>query len=63
MRTLELFWIRKNASQATNIAYLFYINIRRYGLKFLVSRSRVPGILGTQARGNANFIQDRGNAK
>ena len=26
-------------------------------------RSRVPGILGTRARGNANFIQERGNAE
>ena len=26
-------------------------------------RSRVPGILGTRARGNANFIQERGTRK
>ena len=30
---------------------------------FLFLRSRVPGILGTRARGNSNFIQDRGNAE
>ena len=26
-------------------------------------RSLVPGILGKQARGNAHFIQERGNAE
>ena len=26
-------------------------------------RSRIPGILGMQARGNANFIQDCGNVE
>ena len=31
------------------------------GFAFL--RSRVPGILGSRARENANFIQDRGNAE
>ena len=31
------------------------------GFAFL--RSCLPGILGTQACGNANFIQDRGNAE
>ena len=30
---------------------------------FLFLRSRVPGILGTRARGNSNFIQERGNAE
>ena len=31
------------------------------GFAFL--RSCLPGILGTQACGNANFIQDRGNVE
>ena len=31
----------------------------RDGRAFLVSRSRVPGNLGTRARGSANFIQER----
>ena len=35
----------------------------RDGRAFLVLRSRVPGIIGTRSRGNANFIQDRGNAE
>ena len=35
----------------------------RDGRAFLVLRSRVPGILGRRARGNANFIQERGNAE
>ena len=26
-------------------------------------RSRAPGILGTRVRGNANFMQERGNAE
>ena len=33
----------------------------RAGRAFLDLRSRVPGILGTRARGNANFVQERGN--
>ena len=32
-------------------------------LGFAFPRSRVPGILGTQARGNANFVQEHGNAE
>ena len=35
----------------------------RDGHAFLVSRSRVPGILGKRARGNANFVEERGNAE
>ena len=35
----------------------------RDGRAFLVSHSHVPGILGTRAGGNANFIQERGTRK
>ena len=35
----------------------------RDGHAFLVLRSRVPGIWGMRARGNANFIQERGNTE
>ena len=35
----------------------------RAGRAFLDSRSRVPGVLGTRARGNAIFFKARGNAE
>ena len=36
-----------------------FLLLPRDGRAFLVSRSCAPGILGTQARGNANFMQER----
>ena len=35
----------------------------RDGRAFLILCSHIPGILGTQARGNANFVQELGNVK
>ena len=35
----------------------------RAGRAFLDSCSRVPGVLGTRARGNAIFFKARGNAE
>ena len=35
----------------------------RAGRAFLDTRSRVPGVLGTQARENAIFCKARGNAE
>ena len=36
-----------------------FLLLPRDGRAFLVSRSCSPGILGTQASGNANFMQER----
>ena len=40
-------------------------NMQRWAhvLGFAFPHARVPGILGTRARGNANFVQERGNAE
>ena len=38
-------------------------SMSRIGRVFLVSLSHIPDILGTQASGNANFVQECGNAE
>ena len=38
-------------------------NVNRDGRAFLILPSRVPGVLGTWARGYANFVHERGNAE
>ena len=41
----------------------FYVLSNRAGRTFLNSRSRVPGVLGTRARGNANFLKESRNVE
>ena len=43
--------------------FSFHIVIYRAGRAFLDSRSRGPGVLGTQAHGNAIFFKARGNTE
>ena len=45
--------------------YIIYVLFDRAGRAFLDSRSCVPGVLGTRARGNAIFLKHAGtqNAK
>ena len=52
-----------------NLYHQIFYNIFQNDIKtrdggpFLVSRSRVLGILGTRARRNANFVLERGTRK
>ena len=52
-------------AQAHGELLLFSTGTQRWAciLGFAFPRSRVPGILGTRARGNTNFVQELENAE